>query len=107
MEFDLLSAPPQSHNLGEAVEMGLSGGEMRQALLDRIREAIKAGKLKQLNRTLNQFSLHLHRNNIVNLNKQQEAICIIDNLLYSLSDEKLNHTRWFFSNETITVLETS
>lgn len=81
------------------IESGLSGGELRQAILDRIKEDLRY-TTKNIKINMEQFEYDIN----VKQDKQ-EILNEIDVLIYELCDEDLTNTKWFFKNENIIITE--
>lgn len=95
----LLKEPIRTELL-EIVESGLSGGELRQSLLDRIREEIKNGNPIFLNEN---FRNNPTVSSEYLTNNPDKAFQVYDDILYELSDMSLVNTEWSFTNEKIVI----
>lgn len=80
---------------------GLSGGEARQALLDRFREDINNESIHAINMTLSQFGKEISEEVLGNEKALKDEIAEIDELLYSLEDEEISGKIWAFDNEVV------
>ncbi len=90
----------------DAVELGLSGGEVRQSILDRCRADLNAGDLDYIQDSLAQFHYELSNRELIETPEGRAAILKeIDELLYELEDEALHETLWDFVNETVYIKE--
>ena len=104
LEFDVYkvtqmgdNAPKLSQN--NRVESGLSGGELRQSILDRLREQFKEADYHKLN-----MNLRLVRAQITRKDSFETAMKKIETALYDTSDDHITDTYWIFKNEIIYVL---
>lgn len=85
------------NNLLEPVEMGLSGGEVRQSILDRANQNIKNGETDFIRRFIRE-----HTNKI--FIPRTRLSTIFENLLYDLNNEELL-TEYNFKIDPIVVVE--
>lgn len=85
-------------------QSGLSGGEARQALLDRFREDINNENIHIINVTLEKFGKEISEDVLGNEKALKDEIAEIDELLYSLEDEEIADRLWAFDNEVIFIV---
>jgi protein involved in polysaccharide export with SLBB domain len=88
MDFALYSSSVEHDTVGA----GLSPGEVRQSVLDRVRGAFNRGL---------QGSLALPEQVV---GQKPLAVAEVEDALYSASDELLSATVWQFPSETVYVL---
>lgn len=79
-----------------AVELGLSAGELRQSILDRLREEVENNEIENIEQVFEKLDLPLD----ITDNKEK-LVDRIDELLYNLTDDELNNTIWELTEETI------
>lgn len=87
----------------EKVEMGLSAGELRQSILDRVREDFKREEVDYINPTLEQFDFQISEDLLEFEGSLNSALQDVENLLYELTDEELDNSKWLFSFEVICI----
>lgn len=87
----------------DAVESGLSSGELRQALLDRFRQELTTDDIYFVNLSLQPFDLEFEEDLIESEQGRESMLTDIENLLYDAEDETLLNTFWEFHNERIYV----
>lgn len=102
--IDELLESHETEGLSE-VEMGLSSGELRQSILDRVREDVRQDEIHFLNRSLEQFELNINEELLENEDGKNMIVQDVDYLIYELSDEELDNTVWEFSFEVIYIGE--
>ena len=85
-------------------QSGLSGGEARQALLDRFRSDIREGSITSINVTLSQFGEEIDESVVGNEKAISIAISEVDDLLYRLEDEELTDRLWAFDDEVVLLI---
>lgn len=87
----------------DIVESGLSGGEMRQSLLDRFRQEIKTEDVYYLNLSLERYGFVFEEDLITTLKGSESALVDIENFLYDSEDSVFHNSVWDFHNETVCV----
>lgn len=110
MEFNIYNITSKDPNTPldglETLEQGLSPGEVKQSLLDRIKTDLEASS-DAIHKNLAMFDLSLKNIDITDENNVQEIITDIDNLLYEvLQDDDLDDTIWDFKNKQILIKKT-
>lgn len=97
----------ESHDVSDLseIEMGLSSGELRQSILDRIREDVRQDELHYLNKSLVQFDFSINSESLESDDSKEVIVQDLDYLIYELSDEELDKTIWEFSSEAIYIGE--
>lgn len=110
MTFNIYSVSEPDHEQAveqltddDLVEVDLSSGELRQALLDRFRQEVKTEDVYFINFTLAHFELEFEEDLLVTEEGQQSILTDIENLIYDAEDEELTNMFWDFHNETIYV----
>lgn len=96
MSFTISQKQPDGRYF--AVQMGLSSGEVRQALLDRIREDIRSGSFA----TTMQHIRYL-KHVLKCKHEEHERITISDMLYEHMTDDELDNLVWQFQSENIKV----
>lgn len=108
MEFNIYAAEDLSGDdflkRENLVESGLSPGEMRQSLLDRLRVEIEDGNIEDVNDNLAEFDLFIIKKHLYKKGGEAQAIQDVENVLYAAPDEQFNGSEWFFTGEEVYVL---
>lgn len=108
MEFTLydIEEPHRPRHLRDEdiVEEGLSPGEMRQSLLDRLREELQDGNVVTVNNCLADFDLFIVEKHLHKAKGMQQALEDVENVLYAADDEAFEDSIWVFTDEVIYVL---
>lgn len=85
------------------VESGLSAGEVRQSLLDRLRSELDTENPENINNNLKDYSsLHFTVSSITSYDGINRGYEELDNCIYELYDDEISHV-WVFDNEIIYV----
>lgn len=87
----------------EELEMGLSAGEIRQSLLDRIRQEVRKGELRFLNKTISPLELQIADELAETESGRKAIVNDLETILYELGDKDIVGTVWEFSSEKIYV----
>lgn len=85
------------------VEQGLSSGEVRQALLDRVRQELQTGDDYFLNLSLEGFGLQFDPEELATEDGRSYALKQVEDILYAKADDEISCTLWDFHNETVYV----
>lgn len=108
MEFTLydVEKPHRPRHLhdDDIVEDGLSPGEMRQSLLDRLREELYDGNVVTVNNCLADFDLFVVEKHLRTARGMNQALEDVENVLYAADDEAFDDTLWIFTDETLYIL---
>lgn len=99
MEFTVYSSTATS----EAVEAGLSGGEVRQALLDRLRSVLQGQHFTTVPSVASFFARLFSPEELSSATVDDDSYATFEDRLYALSDEELGGTSWELPTETIYV----
>lgn len=107
--YDLSPIDPEQFNGDtqalEAVEMGLSSGELRQSLLDRLREEVESEDSFFINYSLRAFDLEINQEYLETATGRASTLEDIENALYEIEDESISDTTWLFSREIIYIAQ--
>lgn len=110
MSFDIYDVseynPEDARELAteeDKVELSLSPGELRQALMDRIRNEVREQEIYYLNLNFAQHGLTLEEDELEDEESARSALLDMENLIYELLDEEIDCSIWEFSNERIMV----
>lgn len=110
MSFDIYDVseydPEEARELAvedDKVEFSLSPGELRQALMDRVREEVRQGEVYYLNLNFEPFGLQFEEEDFEDEEHARSALLDMENLIYELLDEQIDCSLWEFSNERIMV----
>lgn len=85
----------------DAIEIGLSPGELRQSILDRFTVEIDAGEIDVINDCLESFDMHVIETLFATKSGRNQAKKDIEEFLYYLEDEDFANSYWNFSDEFI------
>lgn len=85
------------------LEMGLSSGELRQAILDRFRSAVRNKDILFINVNFEKHDLVLQEDSLDSELEEDAVIEDIDKILYDLEDEEITDTTWILPDEVIYV----
>lgn len=99
----LIETENDTKNLSEdkQVESGLSSGELRQSLIERLNEELEKDNISVVNNCLLQFDITLNEKKTrKNIDKAKKDV---ENLLYCITDENINKTFWKFPEELLYV----
>lgn len=83
------------------IEMGLAAGEVRQSLLDRFREEVRAEEVQFININLFEYGVKIDNDDLEDDKERELVESEIENTLYNLDDEELDATVWNFASEII------
>lgn len=87
----------------DKVEFSLSPGELRQALMDRVRNEVQEGESYYLNLNFEPRGLTIEEEDLEDEESSRSILLDIENLIYELLDEEIDCSIWEFSNERIMV----
>ena len=101
-----LSGLDQHTNAGdfEAVEMGLSSGELRQALLDRLAVEVHHNRADVINDCLSPYGFTVSPQSMSTPLQDDDVLDDIECVVYEIGDEALNGAVFDFTDETIFIL---
>jgi len=85
------------------VESGLSSGELRQAILDRLKIELDLGEYSNVNNALKEFGFIVSEDFFNDESNREVVISDIDNVLYETDDEEFNGAVWMLHNEIIEI----
>lgn len=85
------------------VQEGLSGGEFRQSILDRLKVEVELGNYSIVNNALKDFEFSISEDFIKNDEEKEIVIADIDDVLYETDDEEFNGAVWMLHNEIIEI----
>lgn len=85
----------------DAVEIGLSPGELRQSILDRFNMEVDNGEFDTVNECLESFDMHIVESLFKNESGRKQAKKDIEEFLYYLEDADYANTYWNFTDELI------
>lgn len=87
----------------DVIESGLSSGELRQALLDRLKMEIESQDVYFLNYSLKGYDFEIEDDFLEDECGRRSTIEDVENLLYEIDDEAISNTIWLFSPEIVYV----
>lgn len=82
-------------------ETGLSSGEMRQALLDRFREAAKNQEVAFINVNFSEYDLTVDEEDLNTEAEIRSVVEDIDKILYDIEDEDMVGQLWILPQEIL------
>lgn len=87
----------------DKVELSLSPGELRQALMDRVRNEVRQGEIYYLNLNFEPHGLTFEEEELEDEESARSVLLDVENLIYDLLDEEIDCSIWEFSNERLMV----
>ncbi len=108
MEFNIfdLDADTDEARIGEldnddASQLGLSPGETRQAILDRIRSELSSGISEFIQTTFDKYGYEIEEDLLETKHGLESVMIDIDNIIYDLDDSELAGSKWDFSDALV------
>lgn len=104
--YQVQSEVDDNENLTEEqlVESGLSSGELRQSLLDRIKIELDNKKYSRVNSLVSHLGFKFSKSQWKSKKFREKEYTEFENKMYETPDEAFQETYWSFENELIYVL---